>query len=552
MKTDVQIAQEAKMKPIREVADYLGFPEEAIELYGNYKAKLNIHELKDYNERPNGKLILVTAITPTPAGEGKTTTVVGLGDGLNKIGKRTALALREPSLGPVFGVKGGAAGGGYAQVVPMEEINLHFTGDMHAITTAHNAIAVLVNNHVFQGNELDIDKIVFNRVMDMNARDLRHIKVNAGTELEREDGFDITVASEIMAILCLSEGIADLKEKLRNILVAYNSKGEPIYLKDLKIEGVITSLLKDAIKPNIVQTLENNPAIIHGGPFANIAHGCNSILATKTALKYADYVITEAGFGADLGAEKFLNIKCRKAGLKPKAAVVVATVKALKLHGNIEEKDLKEENIEALAAGVANLEKHVENMKKYNLPVVVALNVFVTDTEKELAFLEEWAANQGVELSRTEVWEHGGAGGLDLAKKVIRAIDNNKEDLQLLYNDETPIAEKIEIICREMYGADGVNLTDEVKGEIARIEKLGFGSLPVCMAKTPASLTDNAKIKGRPTGFKITINDVKLRSGAGFVVAYANKVLTMPGLPKVPSALNIDIDEETETILGIF
>ena len=434
----------------------------------------------------------------------------------------------------------------------MEEINLHFTGDMHAITTAHNAIAVLVNNHVFQGNELDIDKIVFNRVMDMNARDLRHIKVNAGTELEREDGFDITVASEIMAILCLSEGIADLKEKLRNILVAYNSKGEPIYLKDLKIEGVITSLLKDAIKPNIVQTLENNPAIIHGGPFANIAHGCNSILATKTALKYADYAITEAGFGADLGAEKFLNIKCRKAGLKPKAAVVVATVKALKLHGNIEEKDLKEENIEALAAGVANLEKHVENMKKYNLPVVVALNVFVTDTEKELAFLEEWAANQGVELSRTEVWEHGGAGGLDLAEKVIRAIDNNKEDLKLLYSDETPIAEKIEIICREMYGADGVNLTDEVKGEIARIEKLGFGGLPVCMAKTPASLTDNAKIKGRPTGFKITINDVKLRSGAGFVVAYANKVLTMPGLPKVPSALNIDIDEETETILGIF
>lgn len=551
MKSDFQISNECKKKHIAEVSAKLGLSEEDLILYGNYKAKIQTKNIK-HGIKEDAKLILVTAINPTSSGEGKSTVTIGLSDALNKLGKKSCVALREPSLGPVLGRKGGAAGGGYAQVVPMEEINLHFTGDMHAITTAHNAIAVLVNNHVFQGNELDIDKIVFNRVMDMNARDLRHIKVNAGTELEREDGFDITVASEIMAILCLSEGIADLKEKLRNILVAYNSKGEPIYLKDLKIEGVITSLLKDAIKPNIVQTLENNPAIIHGGPFANIAHGCNSILATKTALKYADYVITEAGFGADLGAEKFLNIKCRKAGLKPKAAVVVATVKALKLHGNIEEKDLKEENIEALAAGVANLEKHVENMKKYNLPVVVALNVFVTDTEKELAFLEEWAANQGVELSRTEVWEHGGAGGLDLAEKVIRAIDNNKEDLKLLYSDETPIAEKIEIICREMYGADGVNLTDEVKAEIARIEKLGFGNLPVCMAKTPASLTDNAKIKGRPTGFKITINDVKLRSGAGFVVAYANKVLTMPGLPKVPSALNIDIDEETETILGIF
>ena len=551
MKSDFQISNECEKKHIAEVAAKLGLREEDLILYGNYKAKIQTKNIK-HDIKEDAKLILVTAINPTSSGEGKSTVTIGLSDALNKLGKKSCVALREPSLGPVLGRKGGAAGGGYAQVVPMEEINLHFTGDMHAITTAHNAIAVLVNNHVFQGNELDIDKIVFNRVMDMNARDLRHIKVNAGTELEREDGFDITVASEIMAILCLSEGIADLKEKLRNILVAYNSKGEPIYLKDLKIEGVITSLLKDAIKPNIVQTLENNPAIIHGGPFANIAHGCNSILATKTALKYADYVITEAGFGADLGAEKFLNIKCRKAGLKPKVAVVVATVKALKLHGNIEEKDLREENIEALAAGVANLEKHVENMKKYNLPVVVALNVFVTDTEKELAFLEEWAANQGVELSRTEVWEHGGAGGLDLAEKVIRAIDNNKEDLQLLYSDETPIAEKIEIICREMYGADGVNLTDEVKTEIARIEELGFGGLPVCMAKTPASLTDNAKIKGRPTGFKITINDVKLRSGAGFVVAYANKVLTMPGLPKVPSALNIDIDEETETILGIF
>lgn len=551
MKSDFQISNECEKKHIAEVAGKLGIKEEDLILYGNHKAKIQTKNIKkDINE--DAKLVLVTSINPTSSGEGKSTVTIGLSDGLNRIGKKSCVALREPSLGPVLGRKGGAAGGGYAQVVPMEDINLHFTGDMHAITTAHNAIAVLVNNHVFQGNELEIDKIVFNRVMDMNARDLRHIKVNAGTDLERLDGFDITVASEVMAILCLSEGIADLKEKLSNILVAYNKKGEPVYLKDLKIEGVITSLLKDAIKPNIVQTLENNPAIIHGGPFANIAHGCNSILATKTALKFADYVITEAGFGADLGAEKFLNIKCRKAGLKPKAAVVVATVKALKLHGDIEEKDLKEENLEALAKGVQNLEKHIENLRKFNLPIVVALNVFVTDTEKELAFLENWAKEQGVEFSRTEVWEKGGLGGVDLAEKVVKAVEGNDKELQLLYKDEASITEKIETVCREIYGADGVNFSDEVKAEIERIERLGFKHLPVCMAKTPASLTDNAKIKGRPTGFNITINDVKLRSGAGFVVAYANKVLTMPGLPKVPSALNIDIDEETETIIGIF
>ena len=551
MKSDFQISNECEKKHIAEVAGKLGIKEEDLILYGNHKAKIQTKNLKkDISE--DAKLVLVTSINPTSSGEGKSTVTIGLSDGLNRIGKKSCVALREPSLGPVLGRKGGAAGGGYAQVVPMEDINLHFTGDMHAITTAHNAIAVLVNNHVFQGNELEIDKIVFNRVMDMNARDLRHIKVNAGTDLERLDGFDITVASEVMAILCLSEGIADLKEKLSNILVAYNKKGEPVYLKDLKIEGVITSLLKDAIKPNIVQTLENNPAIIHGGPFANIAHGCNSILATKTALKFADYVITEAGFGADLGAEKFLNIKCRKAGLKPKAAVVVATVKALKLHGDIEEKDLKEENLEALAKGVQNLEKHIENLRKFNLPIVVALNVFVTDTEKELAFLENWAKEQGVEFSRTEVWEKGGLGGVDLAEKVVKAVEENDKELQLLYKDEASITEKIETVCREIYGADGVNFSDEVKAEIERIERLGFKHLPVCMAKTPASLTDNAKIKGRPTGFNITINDVKLRSGAGFVVAYANKVLTMPGLPKVPSALNIDIDEETETIVGIF
>lgn len=551
MKSDFQISNECEKKHIAEVAGKLGIKEEDLILYGNHKAKIQTKNIKkDINA--DAKLVLVTSINPTSSGEGKSTVTIGLSDGLNRIGKKSCVALREPSLGPVLGRKGGAAGGGYAQVVPMEDINLHFTGDMHAITTAHNAIAVLVNNHVFQGNELEIDKIVFNRVMDMNARDLRHVKVNAGTDLERLDGFDITVASEVMAILCLSEGIADLKEKLSNILVAYNKKGEPVYLKDLKIEGVITSLLKDAIKPNIVQTLENNPAIIHGGPFANIAHGCNSILATKTALKFADYVITEAGFGADLGAEKFLNIKCRKAGLKPKAAVVVATVKALKLHGDIEEKDLKEENLEALAKGVQNLEKHIENLRKFNLPIVVALNVFVTDTEKELAFLENWAKEQGVEFSRTEVWEKGGLGGVDLAEKVVKAVEGNDKELQLLYKDEASITEKIETVCREIYGADGVNFSDEVKAEIERIERLGFKHLPVCMAKTPASLTDNAKIKGRPSGFNITINDVKLRSGAGFVVAYANKVLTMPGLPKVPSALNIDIDEETETIVGIF
>lgn len=551
MKSDFQISNECEKKHIAEVAAKLGINSEDLILYGNHKAKIQTKNIKK-DIREDANLVLVTSINPTSSGEGKSTVTIGLSDALNRIGKKSCVALREPSLGPVLGRKGGAAGGGYAQVVPMEDINLHFTGDMHAITTAHNAIAVLVNNHVFQGNELEIDKIVFNRVMDMNARDLRHIKINAGTDLERNDGFDITVASEIMAILCLSESLGDLKEKLRNILVAYNKNGEPVYLKDLKIEGVITSLLKDAIKPNIVQTLENNPAIIHGGPFANIAHGCNSILATKTALKYADYVITEAGFGADLGAEKFLNIKCRKSGLRPKAAVVVATVKALKLHGDIEEKDLKEENLEALAKGVQNLEKHIENLRKFNLPIVVALNVFVTDTEKELAFLEEWAREQGVEFSRTEVWEKGGLGGIDLAEKVVKAVENNDKELQLLYKDEESIVDKINTVCCEIYGADGVNYSDEVLKEIERIESLGFKNLPVCMAKTPVSLTDNAKIKGRPTGFKITINDVKLRSGAGFVVAYANKVLTMPGLPKNPSALNIDIDEETETILGIF
>ena len=550
MKSDFQISNECEKKHIADVAAKLGINSEDLILYGNHKAKIQTKNIKK-DIREDANLVLVTSINPTSSGEGKSTVTIGLSDALNRIGKKSCVALREPSLGPVLGRKGGAAGGGYAQVVPMEDINLHFTGDMHAITTAHNAIAVLVNNHVFQGNELEIDKIVFNRVMDMNARDLRHIKINAGTDLERNDGFDITVASEIMAILCLSESLGDLKEKLKNILVAYNKKGEPVYVKDLKIEGVITSLLKDAIKPNIVQTLENNPAIIHGGPFANIAHGCNSILATKTALKYADYVITEAGFGADLGAEKFLDIKCRKSGLKPKAAVVVATVKALKLHGDIEEKDLKEENLEALAKGVQNLEKHIENLRKFNLPIVVALNVFVTDTEKELAFLEEWAREQGVEFSRTEVWEKGGLGGIDLAEKVVKAVENNDKELQLLYKDEESIVDKINTVCCEIYGADGVNYSDEVLKEIERIESLGFKNLPVCMAKTPVSLTDNAKIKGRPTGFKITINEVRLSAGAGFLVAMAGTIIDMPGLPKKPSAELIDVDEHG-VISGLF
>ena len=550
MKSDFQISNECEKKHIADVAAKLGINSEDLILYGNHKAKIQTKNIKK-DIREDANLVLVTSINPTSSGEGKSTVTIGLSDALNRIGKKSCVALREPSLGPVLGRKGGAAGGGYAQVVPMEDINLHFTGDMHAITTAHNAIAVLVNNHVFQGNELEIDKIVFNRVMDMNARDLRHIKINAGTDLERNDGFDITVASEIMAILCLSESLGDLKEKLKNILVAYNKKGEPVYVKDLKIEGVITSLLKDAIKPNIVQTLENNPAIIHGGPFANIAHGCNSILATKTALKFADYVITEAGFGADLGAEKFLDIKCRKSGLKPKAAVVVATVKALKLHGDIEEKDLKEENLEALAKGVQNLEKHIENLRKFNLPIVVALNVFVTDTEKELAFLEEWAREQGVEFSRTEVWEKGGLGGIDLAEKVVKAVENNDKELQLLYKDEESIVDKINTVCCEIYGADGVNYSDEVLKEIERIESLGFKNLPVCMAKTPVSLTDNAKIKGRPTGFKITINEVRLSAGAGFLVAMAGTIIDMPGLPKKPSAELIDVDEHG-VISGLF
>ena len=557
MNTDLKIAQAAVLEPIDKIAHKAGIPEEYLEIYGKEKAKVNIKLMETLADKPDGKLVLVTAINPTKAGEGKSTTTIGLADGLSKVGKNVMACLREPSLGPVFGLKGGATGGGYAQVVPMESINLHFTGDMHAITTANNLIAAILDNSIFQGNPLNIDptRVTWKRCLDMNDRTLRDITIaqkKKSNGVEREDHFVITVASEVMAILCLSKDLQDFEKRIGKAVVAYTYDDQPVTVNDIQAAGAATVVMKEAINPNLVQTLEHTPAFIHGGPFANIAHGCNSILATKTALKFADYVITEAGFGADLGAEKFLNIKCRKAGLKPKAAVVVATVKALKLHGDIEEKDLKEENLEALAKGVQNLEKHIENLRKFNLPIVVALNVFVTDTEKELAFLENWAKEQGVEFSRTEVWEKGGLGGVDLAEKVVKAVEENDKELQLLYKDEASITEKIETVCREIYGADGVNFADEVKAEIERIERLGFKHLPVCMAKTPASLTDNAKIKGRPTGFNITINDVKLRSGAGFVVAYANKVLTMPGLPKVPSALNIDIDEETETILGIF
>lgn len=548
MKTDFQISIESKKESIYYVANKIGISADELIPYGKYKAKIDV---KDLEVNKDAKLVLVTAINPTAGGEGKSTITIGLTDGLNVIGKKSCVALREPSLGPVLGMKGGAAGGGYAQVVPMDEINLHFTGDMHAITTANNAIAALLDNHIFQGNELDIQKIVFNRTLDMNDRALRNININTNNKFQREDHFDITVASEIMAILCLAENIKDLKQKIANILVAYNSKGEAIYVKDLKIEGVITAILKDAIKPNVVQTLENNPAIIHGGPFANIAHGCNSVIATKTALKYADYVVTEAGFGADLGAEKFLNIKCRKSGLKPNAVVIVATVRALKLHGNLPVEKLSEEDLEALRNGLKNLEKHIENVTKFQLPVVVALNVFATDTEAELDLINSWAEENNVCYSKVEVFSKGGKGAVDLAQKVVSLAENNNQQFKLLYEDELPILEKIELICKEIYGANGVDISDNCLEEIKNLEQLGFGNLPICMAKTPLSLSDNPEYKGRPADFKVKITDVKVKSGAGFIVVYTNKILTMPGLPKRPNALNIDIDDNNN-IINIF
>ena len=556
MKTDVQIAQEAKMKPIREVADYLGFPEEAIELYGNYKAKLNIHELKDYNERPNGKLILVTAITPTPAGEGKTTTVVGLGDGLNKIGKRTALALREPSLGPVFGVKGGAAGGGYAQVVPMEDINLHFTGDFNAIGAANNLLAAMLDNHINHGNELDIDArtITLKRVVDMNDRQLRFIVdgLNGKSNgVPREDGFEIVVASEVMAILCLSNDLRDLKEKLGKIIVAYNRKGEPVTAKDLNAQGAMAALLKDAIKPNLVQTLEHTPAFIHGGPFANIAHGCNSIIATKLALKYADYVVTEAGFGADLGAEKFLDIKCRFAGLNPNAVVVVATVRALKMHGGLAKTELGNEDLVALEKGLPNLLKHVENMQNlFGIPCVVAINKFPLDTEAELKLIEDKCKELGVNVVLSDVWAKGGEGAVDLANEVVRLAENSKP-INQIYDIEDSLEEKLNKIVQKVYGGLGVTFSPGVKKKIKTIEELGYRNVPICMAKTQYSFSDDKNKIGRPEGFKVNIKDIKIAAGAGFAVAYSGDIMTMPGLPKVPAANNIDITDDGK-IVGLF
>lgn len=556
MKTDVQIAQEAKMKPIKEVADYLGFPEEAIELYGNYKAKLNIHELKDYKDRPNGKLILVTAITPTPAGEGKTTTVVGLGDGLNRIGKRTSLALREPSLGPVFGVKGGAAGGGYAQVVPMEDINLHFTGDFNAIGAANNLLAAMLDNHINHGNELDIDArtITLKRVVDMNDRQLRFIvdglngKANG---VPREDGFEIVVASEVMAILCLSNDLKDLKEKLGKIIVAYNRKGEPVTAKDLNAQGAMAALLKDAIKPNLVQTLEHTPAFIHGGPFANIAHGCNSIIATKLALKYSDYVVTEAGFGADLGAEKFLDIKCRFAGLNPNAVVVVATVRALKMHGGLAKTELGNEDLVALEKGLPNLLKHVENMQNlFGIPCVVAINKFPLDTDEEIKLIETKCKELGVNVVLSDVWAKGGEGAVDLAHEVVRLAENDKP-INQIYDIEDSLEEKLNKIVQKVYGGSGITFSPGVKKKIKTIEELGFRNVPICMAKTQYSFSDDKNKVGRPEGFKVNIKNIKIAAGAGFAVAYSGDIMTMPGLPKVPAANNIDITDDGK-IVGLF
>lgn len=550
MSKDYIISQKATKENIKNIAKKLDINENNLEIYGNYKAKIKYENLKNNQKKSN--LILVSAINPTPLGEGKTTVTIGLSDALNMIGKKSCVVLREPSLGPVLGKKGGACGGGYSQVVPMEDINLHFTGDMHAITTANNVISAYLDNHIFQGNKLNIKKIIFNRVLDINDRSLRHIEVaTKNNGIQREDHFDITVASELMAILCLSENLLDLKEKISNILVAYDINDNPIYIKDLKIEGAITAILKDAINPNLVQTLENNPAIIHGGPFANIAHGCNSVIATKTALKCSEYVVTEAGFGADLGAEKFFNIKCRKADLRPEAVVLVATVRALKLHGGASYNELNEENINALKKGIQNLEKHIENMKKFNLPVLVSLNIFESDTNLELEIIDKWAIDNNVIYSKTEVFSKGGKGAIDLANKLINIIKNNKENFKLLYENNLSIFEKIKIICTEIYGANNVNYTEEALKEIKKIEKLGFSKLPICMAKTPLSLSDNKELKGRPRNFSVKITDVKLKAGAGFIVAYTNKILTMPGLSEEPNMQKIDIDKNGN-IINIF
>lgn len=540
MKTDYEISLEANKEKIESIASKIGIKNDDLIKYGDYKAKIKVDNLDNLSSN----LVLVTSINPTSSGEGKSTVTIGLSDGLNKIGKKSLVALREPSFGPVLGRKGGATGGGYAQVVPMEDINLHFNGDLHAITSAHNAIMALINNHIFQGNELEFERVEFNYVLDMNERALRNIKINVGNKFEANSYFEITVASEIMAILCLAENLDDLKEKISNILIGFNKKDEPIYVKDLKIEGVITAILKDALKPNLVQTIENNPAIIHGGPFANIAHGCNSVIATKTALKYGEYVVTEAGFGADLGAEKFLNIKCRKSGLRPKVAVIVATIKALKLHGGVAESELNNENLEALKSGLVNIEKHIENMHKFNLPVIVALNKFTTDSDLEIDLLKKWAKEIGVDFSLTEVWEKGGHGAIDLAKKVVNIVETNHNDIKLIYEDEDSIEIKINKVCKEIYGASNVAFSDEAIKKLEKINLLGYNQLPICIAKTPNSLSDNPKLLGRPSDFEVTVTDINIRSGAGFVVVYLNKVLTMPGLPKIPNALSIDVNDE--------
>lgn len=556
MKTDIQIAQEAKMSHIREVAQTLGIQEDELELYGKYKAKLSDEVWNNVKDRPDGKLVLVTAINPTPAGEGKTTTTVGLGQAMAKLNKKAVIALREPSLGPCFGIKGGAAGGGYAQVVPMEDLNLHFTGDFHAITSANNLLAAMLDNHIQQGNALQIDprQVVWKRCLDMNDRCLRNVVVGLGNKMDgmvREDHFVITVASEIMAILCLADDIDDLKKRLGRIIVAYNFAGEPVTADDLQATGAMTALLKDAIKPNLIQTLEHTPVLVHGGPFANIAHGCNSVRATKMALKMSDITITEAGFGADLGAEKFFDIKCRKAGLKPDAVVLVATVRALKYNGGVAKSDLAEENLEALKKGIVNLEKHIENIQKYDVPVIVTLNSFITDTEAENTFIREFCEERGCEFALSEVWEKGGEGGIALAEKVLDTLENKESHFHTLYEDELSLKEKIEKIATEIYGAKGVVYEPAASKQLAKIEDMGFGNLPICMAKNQYSLSDDAKKLGRPENFDIHIREVYVSAGAGFVVALTGAIMTMPGLPKVPAANGIDVSEDG-MITGLF
>ena len=556
MKSDIQIAQEATMQPIKEVAASIGITEDDIELYGKYKAKISDELIEQSKNNPDGKLILVTALNPTPAGEGKTTITVGLGQAFGKLGKKAIIALREPSLGPCFGIKGGAAGGGYSQVVPMEDLNLHFTGDFHAITSANNLLAALLDNHIQQGNELGIDprQIVWKRCLDMNDRVLRNVVVGLGSKMDgmvREDHFVITVASEIMAILCLAVDMNDLKRRLGRIIVAYTFDGNPVTADDLQATGSMAALLKDALKPNLIQTLEHTPAFVHGGPFANIAHGCNSVRATCTALKLADYVITEAGFGADLGAEKFFDIKCRKAGLKPDAVVLVATIRALKYNGGVPKDELSAPNLEALKKGIVNLEKHIENLQKFGVPVVVTLNSFITDTEEETAFIEKFCKDRDCEFALAEVWEKGGEGGVALANKVLETLETKKSSFKPLYEDDLSLKEKIEKVAKEIYGADGVTYAPAAERELKRITDLGMDKFPVCMAKTQYSLSDDAKKLGRPTGFKINVREVYVSAGAGFVVAINGAIMTMPGLPKKPAAYQIDVNDDG-VITGLF